>query len=728
MTEERRGQPFAAFPVTAAAPCRGWQERREEDMGVKGDPGGGVTSSGPASSGPVPPEAVPPEAVPPGQGPAGIASADPPAPGKTSTAPTGPTGSGASTGTAAPGVAAGTRRRIRTLVATHWIFLIVLLSAIAMRVITMLGFRWALWFNDSYGYVADATGRFKPDTLRPSGYSLILRLLEPTHSFMTAAIIQHLMGLAIGVMVYAVARHRFRVPRPVAALATLPALFDGNQIQLEHLLMADVPFAFLVTVAATIVLWRKRPTTLQFALAGALLGLASVIRDAGLPLLAVLAVYLLVQRVGWRAITAAVLACLAPLGGYMLWFYAAYGKFVITESTGIFMYARVMTFADCSKIQLPPEETALCTTVPPNKRPLGQWYMWGEDTPLLRFPPPKFGPLQNRLAEDFSVRAIEAQPLSYATAVWKDTWRAFGWNRPVFPDRLTYAEYQFGNAINGPSRKAAVGTGSHATTPRRYVDRSTQTQVVQPYADIMVWYQKHIYLPGTVLGVLLAVGLCGMAVGWRRFGGEILLPWGLSAGLLVVPAATAEFDYRYVLPAVPFACLAAAMILARGNPLGDRLHARLDRRSAARAIPDVPREPAAADRVPIPPAGASGPAGRAATGHGSDSPDTGSGAGRSGARKPAGRGANGRESAVSGSEGRGSDGRGSDGRDSAGKGEAGRGGEAGGGSEAAHLPGTPGAPDDSADDGRDGRQSARATRDGSGPVAEADSGSARPSG
>jgi hypothetical protein len=32
-----------------------------------------------------------------------------------------------------------------------------------------------------------------------------------------------------------------------------------------------------------------------------------------------------------------------------------------------------------------------------------------------------------------------------------------------------------------------------------------------------------------------------------------------SVGLLLAPAATAEFDYRYVLPTVPLACLAAAL-------------------------------------------------------------------------------------------------------------------------------------------------------------------------
>lgn len=610
-------------------------------MGVKGDPGGGASSSGPsasstASSGPAaaPEDAAAPSgpaAAPEGTAPEGAA---PSGPADTSSGPADTSSGPADVTSKEP--AAAPRRPVLALLRAHWLFALILLPAIAIRVIAMLGFRWALWFNDSYGYVSNATGSFKPDTLRPSGYAVFLRLLEPLHSFATPVIFQHLMGLGIAVMVYAVAVHRFRVPKPIAVLATVPALFDGNQIELEHLLMADVPFAFLVTAAATIVLWRKNPSTKQFALAGALLGLASVTRTAGLPLLAVLAVYMLVQRVGWRKIVGAVVACLVPLGLYMTWFFAAHGNFNTTEANGIFMYQRVMAFADCSKMKLPPEETALCDTTPPSQRPISQWYMWGKSTPLLRFPPPRFGPLQNRLGEEFAITAIESQPLAYADVIWHDTYRAFWWSRPVFPDRLTYAEYQFGNAINGPSRKPAIGTGYGASQPRNYVaGHPDVTQVVHPYAGIMVWYQRHIWMPGTPLGALLIVGLCGMAVGWRRWGGEILLPWGLSAGLLVIPAATAEFDYRYVLPAVPFACLAAAMIFGEGEPVGDRLLARLDRRRAARAIPDVPKEPAAADRVPSPP-----PAGPAATGEAAQ-PEEESGADKAGARSGAQRDAEG---------------------------------------------------------------------------------------
>ena len=69
-------------------------------------------------------------------------------------------------------------------------------------------------------------------------------------------------------------------------------------------------------------------------------------------------------------------------------------------------------------------------------------------------------------------------------------------------------------------------------------------------------------------GLILLAGLGGMVLAWRRLGGEALLPWAISLALIVIPAATAEFDYRYVLPAVPFACLAAVMAFSPGTAGG----------------------------------------------------------------------------------------------------------------------------------------------------------------
>jgi hypothetical protein len=492
------------------------------------------------------------------------------------------------------------------MLSRHWLFALALVPAVVLRVIAMLGFRWALWFNDSYQYVETALGGIRPDPTRPSGYSIYLRVLQPLHNYGVVTGLQHAMGVGIGIMIYALLRHRFNVPAWLATLAAAPALYDAYQLQLEHLLMADTPFAFLVTAAVTIVMWRPRPATWQMIVAGLLLGLAAVTRSIGLPLLAVIIVYLLIRRVGLRIAAAGVIACAVPVGGYVLWFHAWYHEYALTQSTGIFLYSRVMAFADCTRFTPPPDEMALCTTTPPAHRMVSQEYIWSQDAPLRRFPPPEFSPLTNKLAKDFSTRAIEAQPLSWARVALADTWRSFGWKRTVFPDPVTYDEYQFASASRGPAHHQSTGRGFGSPFPKRYVHGNGTTNVVEPYAGIMRAYQKYFFLPGTVLGVLLAIGLGGMAIAWRRFGGEVLLPWSIALALIVIPAATVEFDYRYSLPAVPFASLAAAIVFGAGNPVGDRLAARRQRRSrpaliqpaaepAAQAPRTAPAEPVAKD-------------------------------------------------------------------------------------------------------------------------------------
>jgi hypothetical protein len=467
--------------------------------------------------------------------------------------------------------AAGVRSLAAGTWAGHRLFIIVLTPAVLLRVDAELGYRWQAWFNDSFEYLQN-TIHFKLDPTRVSGYSIWLKLLQPFHSYALITILQHLMGLAVAVMVYALARHRYRAPAWLATLAAVPVLYDGFQIQLEHLIMADVPFLFCVMLATTLLLWDPAgPSAPRCALIGGLLGLGAILRSVGLPLLAIFAVYMIIRRFNWRKIAATVIVCLIPVFGYAGMFYLQHGQFAMSDATGVFLYSRVMTFAECPKMNLPRDELWLCTTVPPDQRPIAQAYIWTSASPLNRFPPSKFSPVPNQMAENFAIHAIEAQPLDYARATFDDTWRVFGWKREVFPQAATYDEYLFGyHSLPIPSwDKAHLGHyGSYAAD---YVQGNPLTQVVAPFATIIRGYQRYVWLPGTVYGLILLVGLGGIVLAWRRLGDEALLPWAISLAMIVIPAATAEFDYRYVLPAVPFACLAAIMAFSPGTAGGNWL-------------------------------------------------------------------------------------------------------------------------------------------------------------
>jgi 4-amino-4-deoxy-L-arabinose transferase-like glycosyltransferase len=152
-----------------------------------------------------------------------------------------------------------------------------------------------------------------PHPIRPDGYSFMLWLLRPFHSFALVSGLQHLMGLASAVMVYALLRVRFRLPGWGATLATVPLLFDAYQIQLEHLVLSDTLFGFLLVSIVTLVLWHGKDLTWKHgALIGLLLGIATLTRSVGTPVLFAVVVYFLVRWIRWRVLGATVLLCAWP--------------------------------------------------------------------------------------------------------------------------------------------------------------------------------------------------------------------------------------------------------------------------------------------------------------------------------------------------------------------------------------------------------------------------------
>src|SRR5947207_5239855 len=156
------------------------------------------------------------------------------------------------------------------------------------------------------------------------------------------------MGVAIGVLIYALLRRR-GLPWWGATLAALPVLFDSYELQLEHMVTADTLFIFLGIVAIVILCWNDRPSVLVMAVAGLLIGYATLVRSVGQPLLAVVLVAMLVRRVGWRRLVTLVVAGIVPIVAYMIWFNGSHGRFGLTESSGTFRYIRGSSFADSDK-------------------------------------------------------------------------------------------------------------------------------------------------------------------------------------------------------------------------------------------------------------------------------------------------------------------------------------------------------------------------------------------
>ena len=117
----------------------------------------------------------------------------------------------------------------------------------------MIGYPGALWFaGDSYVYLGAAL-RPQPNLSKTTGYSVFLHALDPFHSLTLVAGLQHLMGLAVAVMIYLLLR-RNGVSQRWATAATLPVLLDGFVIEDEHMVMAEALFTFLVFVSMLLIL------------------------------------------------------------------------------------------------------------------------------------------------------------------------------------------------------------------------------------------------------------------------------------------------------------------------------------------------------------------------------------------------------------------------------------------------------------------------------------------
>ncbi|MBA2573459.1 MAG: hypothetical protein H0V02_01530 [Nocardioidaceae bacterium] len=441
----------------------------------------------------------------------------------------------------------------------HRPFLIALTTGVALRVVVQLAFTPALIFSDGPLYLS-FLDTFEPRDDRPAGYGLLL--LYPlswiTDNVLAVVVTQHLMGLTTAVLMYSLLR-RWGVGRWPATLATMPVLFDALQLLLEHSAHSDTLFELLLMLAMLVLGWRRRPTPGLALAAGLLLGASATVRLVGEALVLAGVAYCLFVGDGWRrrlAATAALaLGFALPVGAYATWYHSERGSYALAEFGGKSLYLRTTTFVDCSRLSVPDYQRVLCPVEPLGQRLEPTYYVWHDERTLPRLKPPP-GTKPDQAMREFAVGAIREQPADYALIVLRDFALNFD---PWRTDRFEYDtadKWKFSRYLDVEASELTIDAyDEHG---------GEQLAAHQPYANALIAYQGVGYLPGPLLLGCLALGLAGgLGIGQARKSGlrSICLLMTLTGtGLLLVPDFTAEFTWRYQLPAL--------LLLPAGAALG----------------------------------------------------------------------------------------------------------------------------------------------------------------
>jgi hypothetical protein len=436
----------------------------------------------------------------------------------------------------------------------HWLFALLVVLAAGLRGVVQAAYRPALIFPDSVRYLDYAHnfagGWWSPDVIRPSGYSVLLIPEALTHAMWLIPLAQHLAGLATAGLVYVVLI-RFGTRPWLAALASIPVLFDPLQLVLEQYVLSDVWTVLMIMAALVILAWRKEgPGRLATAGCGLLLGVAATFRDQDLVMIVPAVLYVLVLvRPRRRLLSrlAALTGCfLVPVVGYLGWFDAAHGQWNFTGVSGTYLYGRVADFASCQGLDLPAYERPLCPTEPPAQRN-ADFYTWNPKSPQWTFHPPA-GKSRNTVVRDFSLRILRHQPLDYAEAVVRDLGYAFSPVRGAGPEKYSPAYLQFQTYVR-PDRLAYASIG----------ELGYPAPALEPgLAAFLTGYGRWFYLPGPLFAAGLVLALGSLVV--SRFRDSTTLLFTASAVFVLLPPAVfATFDWRYQLPQLSLIPVAAIL-------------------------------------------------------------------------------------------------------------------------------------------------------------------------
>jgi hypothetical protein len=255
------------------------------------------------------------------------------------------------------------------------------------------------------------------------------------------------------------------------------------------------------------------------------------------------------------------------VGVYVLAFHSTYGVYGLQGWGGRYLYGIVAPWASCDRAELPPVQRGLCPTLPRAARPGSNEYVWAEYT-AAQLPGDSIE--QSQIAGRFAQRMAREHPGRFLATATGTVLHYVEPGRETGPRDWFVGSWQF------PLPHVAPGWNIHSAT---YGFRSHDRpggHIVVGLAQVLRGYQRVVFTPGPLL-LVSAVAAAGAAFA-RRGDVTARLAAGLLAGagvaLLVVPAFSAGFDWRYLLPAqavlVPAGVVAAHVLRPRTAALPRR--------------------------------------------------------------------------------------------------------------------------------------------------------------